>query len=178
MEPTIPYVLFAYRTSPQESTKESPFFLLYGRDPCLPTDAALNQPRTRYQIDLNDYKTEMVGGLTEAWELARCQIQKAQKKQKHYYDQSAMEPKVREGDRVFIYMPSAKTGIAYKFSRPFHGPYRVLEVTTNDARVRPIDRPQDQPIFVSLERVRFVLGSYLQKNSGHPNRERNLKDQP
>ena len=31
----LPYVLFAYRSSPQESTKESPFFLLYGRDPTL-----------------------------------------------------------------------------------------------------------------------------------------------
>ena len=28
----IPFVLFAYRSSPQESTCESPFFLLYGRD--------------------------------------------------------------------------------------------------------------------------------------------------
>ena len=33
----LPYVLFAYRSSPQESTDESPFFLLYGRDPQLPT---------------------------------------------------------------------------------------------------------------------------------------------
>ena len=29
----LPYVLFAYRTSVQESTRESPFHLLYGRDP-------------------------------------------------------------------------------------------------------------------------------------------------
>ena len=29
----LPYVLFAYRASQQESTRESPFFLLYGRDP-------------------------------------------------------------------------------------------------------------------------------------------------
>lgn len=35
------YVLFAYRTSPQESTKESPLYLLYGRQAKLPTEAAL-----------------------------------------------------------------------------------------------------------------------------------------
>ena len=29
----LPYVLYAYRVTAQESTKESPFFLLYGRDP-------------------------------------------------------------------------------------------------------------------------------------------------
>ena len=33
----LPYVLYAYRTSPQESTKESPVYLLYGWDPRLPT---------------------------------------------------------------------------------------------------------------------------------------------
>ena len=34
-------LLFAYRVSLQASTGESPFFLLYGRDPQLPTEAAL-----------------------------------------------------------------------------------------------------------------------------------------
>ena len=33
----LPYVLFAYCTSPHESTGESPFFLMYRRDPVLPT---------------------------------------------------------------------------------------------------------------------------------------------
>ena len=33
----LPLLLFAYRSVVQESTKESPFFLLYGRDPRLPT---------------------------------------------------------------------------------------------------------------------------------------------
>ena len=56
----LPHVLFAYRVSPQESTRESPFFLLYGRDPQLPTEAALTQPKTRYQVDLDDYKTDAI----------------------------------------------------------------------------------------------------------------------
>ena len=37
----LPYVLYAYRTSLQESTTESPFFLLYGRDSRLPMDETL-----------------------------------------------------------------------------------------------------------------------------------------
>ena len=150
----LPYVLFAYRTSPQESTKESPFFLLYGRDPQLPTEAALTRPKTRYQVDLEDYKTELVSGLSEAWTLARQQVQKAQKQQKRYYDRRATSTTFQVGDRVFTYMPSAKTGKAYKFARPFHGPYRVLELTTNDARICPVDKPQDPPIFVALDRIR------------------------
>lgn len=37
----LPYLLFAYCSSVQESTKEIPFYLLYGRDPRLPTETVL-----------------------------------------------------------------------------------------------------------------------------------------
>ena len=152
----LPHVLFAYRVSPQESTRESPFFLLYGRDAQLPTEAALTHPKTRYQVDLDDYKTELVGSLSQAWELARAQVKKAQQKQKKYYDLHAKETRIQQGDRVFVYMPSEKKkkGKAHKFARPFHGPYRVLELTTNDAKVVPVNKPHSTPIFVALDRVR------------------------
>ena len=150
----LPHVLFAYRASPQESTKESPFFLLYGRDPQLPTEAALNHPKTRYQVDLDDYKLELTDSLTQAWKLAQSQIKKAQKHQKLYYDRHAKTPTFCVGDRVFVYMPSAKKGKAHKFARPFHGPFRVIELTANDAKVCPVNQPKADPIFVSLDRVR------------------------
>ena len=45
----LPYVLFAYRASLQES----PFFLMHGRDPRLQTELLMDQPSTRYQVDLD-----------------------------------------------------------------------------------------------------------------------------
>ena len=51
----LPYLLFAYRVAVQESTQESPFFLLYGRDPRVPTETALTQPSTSYQVEFPDY---------------------------------------------------------------------------------------------------------------------------
>ena len=51
----LPYLLFAYRVAVQESTQESPFFLLYGRDPRVLTETALTQPSTPYQVEFPDY---------------------------------------------------------------------------------------------------------------------------
>ena len=151
----IPYVLYAYRTSMQESTQESPFYLLYGRDARLPTEAALATPRTCYQMDIDDFKTDLVCNLSDAWSLAQQNICKAQKKQKQQYDRKCKPSKYRVGDRVFVHMPGEVRGKAWKFSRPFHGPYRILELTASNASVRQVDRPQDTPIFVSLERLRM-----------------------
>jgi len=85
----LPYVLFAYRSSIQISTQESPFYLLYGRDSQLPVNEVLTTPDDQCTIDLRDYKTEFCYRFTEAWELAQHKIQKSQKSQKEYYDQRA-----------------------------------------------------------------------------------------
>ena len=54
-----------------------------------------------------------------------------------------------------MYMPSEKKkkGKAHKFAPPFHGPYRVVELTANDAKVVPVNKPHSTPIFVALDRV-------------------------
>ena len=103
----LPYVLFAYRSSIQESTKESPFFLLYRRDPRLPTEEALSPPQIRQVLDIDDYRSELTTGFSEAWKLAQENVRKAQQKQKRHHDRRAKEPKLRKGDRVFVYMPAA-----------------------------------------------------------------------
>ena len=75
----LPYVLLAYRCSVQESTGESPFFMLYGRDPQLPPEEALSKPVDRCYLDADDYKSELVRNLSEAWERAQRNVKKAQK---------------------------------------------------------------------------------------------------
>ena len=41
------------------------------------------------------------------------------------------------GERVFVYMPKEKANKDYKFARPFHGPFEVLET---GVIVRPVGR--------------------------------------
>ena len=150
----LPYVLFAYRSSPQESSRESPFFLLYGRDPRFPTEVALSPPLPRTDVDLVEYKSELQERLSEAWELARQNILKVQKWQKTSHDQRARSPAFRVGERVFVHRPSLKAGAAYKFALPFCGPFRIVELHENGATLLKVARPGDPKMRVALNRLR------------------------
>ena len=85
---------------------------------------------------------------------ARKSIKKAQKRQKQYYDWKTKPPQFRVGDRAFLLKQAECTGDARKLTRHYHGPYRVVKVTANNAKIRPVDVPQEEPILVSLERLR------------------------
>ena len=137
----LPYVLFAYRTSMQESTQESPFHLLYGRDPYLPSEQALSVPALREQFDIGSYQEELVTDLQAAWELARSNVKKAQQRQQRNYGKGSKPVFLRVGDRVYLHVPSIKRGKAHKFARPFTGPYRILGLYDNGADIRSIDHP-------------------------------------
>ena len=150
----LPYVLYSYRVSVHPSTGESPFYLLYGRDARLPTPEVLTPPVQRYPVDATDYRTEMTTRMSEAWESARVHVKKAQNRQKKQYDRHAAPCNVVAGDRVFVYMPAAKSGRAWKLDRPFYGPYRVVRALEGGVEVVPIDKPQENPIRVSLQRIR------------------------
>ena len=153
-DPCLSYVLFTYHASMQSSTMASPFFLLYERDPSLPTETALTAPVIRSEVDLVTYKEEVVQSLTEAWGLAQSHVRKAQDKQKRLHDQRAAEPSFRFGDRVFLYEPAAKSSKAHKFARPYIGPYRIVCLYQNGAEVHPVDKPQKAAIQVALNRLR------------------------
>ena len=76
----LPFLLFAYRATPQASTGESPFLMLYGRDCRLPTEAALSPPIDRDLIASDDYKSLAVARMTEAWKPAKDRMEVAQKR--------------------------------------------------------------------------------------------------
>jgi hypothetical protein len=86
-----------------KSTKESPFFLLYDRDPRIPTSTVLTYQRSPYTIDTNDYKSEMMTSLSQAWKLAQENIEITQKHQKTHYDKKTRETHLKVGYRVMLW---------------------------------------------------------------------------
>lgn len=99
--------------------------------------------------------------MQEAWELARKNIKKAQKRQKKNYDRHARQPTYQVGDRVFVYVPSAKSGKAYKFALPYKGPYCVLDISDNVACLQLVDQPKSDTIRVAISRLRHCPNQCL-----------------
>ncbi len=160
-------MLFAYRASLQASTGESPFFLLYGRDPQLPTETILSPPVDRQIAALDDYKSTMVREMNSAWSHARESVVKAQNQQKRQYDKAARNSDFSVGERVFVCMPARKTGQMRKLACPFEGPYRVVAVYPSGVDVRLVAKPRAQPIRIALNRVRRCPKEIRESQESH-----------
>ena len=73
-------LLFAYRACQQQSTLKSTFYLLYGRDPRLPIDSVLCPAKAKKLKNIQEYGCELTTKMSEAWELAKQCVKKAQKR--------------------------------------------------------------------------------------------------
>ena len=92
----LPYVLFAYNTSLNASTKEVPFFVIFGRDPIEPSDL---KPPTRYRLG-DDVWDDFNWNWHRAIEASKEQLKKAQSYQKRYYDATTKLALFEVGDLV------------------------------------------------------------------------------
>ena len=95
-------VLWAYRNTPHETTKEKPSFLLFGMDLRSPTEAVLLPPESVDPTDVADYREELILSLSHARELAVSSIRAAQKRYKEQYDKKSRPVSYKLGDWVLV----------------------------------------------------------------------------
>ena len=174
-------MLFAYRTSIQETIQETPFYLVYGRDARLPVDVALSEPTRRY-TDVDDYKNVILHRLNEAFTLVKSNIELAQQKQKQHQDKNAKEPEFSIGERVWIYLPVTKQGLTHKLIHPWNGPHRIIEKTSPvNFKVESCDNKRRQQIVHANRMKAFVdpedLPPNLRFNEDHSDNERESGDE-
>lgn len=116
----VPIALFAYRTSVQESTEETPFEVLYGRSPKLPSDLE--------KLTKNEFTTEF----KHVWKSTQDKIKKAGVRQKTHYDSLHQTNNYEPGDYIRLNSPATKTGRVSKLRNDkWHGPYQIISKDTN-----------------------------------------------
>jgi hypothetical protein len=130
-------VLFAYRTTRHNTTKMTPFYLVYGREAKLPMDDLTG-------LDANNENNifARVNNLLEKLPLSRRiakeQIASMQAKQKEIYDRKInREDHFRIGQKVLYYKASRDNQHTGKLLPKWEGPYYVHEICANGSyRIR------------------------------------------
>ena len=149
----IPMILFAYRVSPHASTGESPFFLLYGREPRLPLDAALLMPDSQLSPSVVEHRARIIENLENAQRIVSSNTQLAQLKMKEHYDKTSSPVQHEIGSKVWVYTPKTKKGISKKLLHNFHGPYRIVaKLSPVHFRLRTLD---NRPVSVHVHANRM-----------------------
>ena len=76
----MPLACAAYNFIPNEHLRESPFFLMFGRDPVLPLDTLLG-PKMRYLG--NDINILSLEAMKSMFEIAMTNLKMAQRMRRH-----------------------------------------------------------------------------------------------
>ena len=100
-EGVLELVCFAYRSSVHSSTCDSPFFLMYGRDPPMLIDRFLDA-RLLPIVTPQDYKSHLMKTMHTAFQLVKENLKENRIKMKNQYDKRAKDLNFKVGDKVLL----------------------------------------------------------------------------
>ena len=119
----LPHAVFAYNSGYNRSIKDSPFYMLFHRDPQMPYQTIMNEKAHSYNLD--DYKNEVAIKLNRTYERCRRHLLEAQEQNER--NQKRAKPKdVKAGDRVYVKTIPRK-GERKKLQPIFSGPFRLVK---------------------------------------------------
>ena len=131
---------FAIRTAVNETTGETPAFMMFGRDPRGPMDTIMGQPINEPPIStetdnrqIQEYRVNLISKLREAYNFIREHSEIEKLKQKARYDQRTTKRKYEEGDLVWVAIPTRQVGdksISGKLLPHYQGPCRLMKQLT------------------------------------------------
>jgi hypothetical protein len=127
----LPSVLWSLRTTPNSSTKYTPFFMVYGAKAVLPTDVRYDAPRVVAYTEAGSSATleDVVDLLDEARDIALARTTVYQQALRNYHSRRVRARSFSKGDLVLRLKQKVRT----KLEPPWEGPYVIEEVIPGDA---------------------------------------------
>ena len=159
----LPIAIFAYNTAFHRSLQDSPFFLMYLRDPCFPFEI-MKEEKAWYNID--DYKQEMA--TKDSTIYARCQLylEEAKGMLQRKQNKRTKIKIIEIGDRVYVRQIPRK-GLRSKPQPVYNGPFRVLDKVSDVVmKVRNIRSGDIKTLHTDRVRVihEYNITPYLNPN--------------
>ena len=115
----------AYRTSIHETTKATPFSLMFVQ---LPIDIMIGKPLGVTTTSTSEYARALEQQLVAPYEHGREHLGIEQRRHKQLYDRKVEGKSYKEGDSVWLYCPAVPQGHFKKRHACWKGPYTVAKV--------------------------------------------------
>ena len=115
----LPLLMMGYRAQIHRSLGYSPFYLMFGREPKLPVDVAVDAPRVVRSKSAAEYIDCLCEGLRAAHHQALKFSDAGHRRNKRLYDEKCRTFQHAVGDQVMLFCAVAKKGEYHKFARPW-----------------------------------------------------------
>lgn len=119
----VPYVLWEYRTTYHEAVNNTPYFLLYGVEPVIPTDLILLPDDVRDSMTEPERLKALIR-LRQARQEAQASLKKAQARIRQSTSKRPPTPPYKAEDLVTSLKPQGEG----KFAKPYSGPWRMCRM--------------------------------------------------
>ena len=145
----VPDMVAAYRTTPHSVTRETPCFLMFGRQFRVSPSVGFQPPMHSYT---EDFVTERNNSLRQDYEIVRDLNKKERESHKTACDQKykAQRAEFKIGDSVYLKVGERKTGLHRNY---WFGPYQVVELISNENVKLDMPNSNRHPI-VNINRLK------------------------
>jgi len=151
----LPYSVHAYNLSVHESTQQTPFFLMFGRDPT-PLLHAVEREEEVAGSPLHG----RLQVLKRARQIVTQRLVDRQATAKQRYDARARPQRFMVDDIVLLQCPQVPTGSVRKIHPKYVGPYRIVSLRDHVLMVRPLHTPAATAKPIHADRARRCTENY------------------
>ena len=120
----LPAVTFAYRTTVQEATGFTPFYMLFGREARVPADLVYGDPLVA-DLPTDDFVSRRQTQMRKAYALAREHLGRAAQRRKATYDLRVRPHTFEVGSYVWCLVPRRRPNRYQKWQSLYEGPFKV-----------------------------------------------------
>ena len=138
-------VCAAYNFIPNEHSKESPFFLMFGRDPVLSLNTLL-EPKIRYLG--NDHNILSLEAMKNIFEIAATNLKLARRRGDP--QDQPLTNKLQPGDTVLV-----QNHVKGPFDPKFIGDYRIVSLKGNQVEIQPTNGGPTE--MKHIKHVKYIL---------------------
>ena len=149
----LPSVLWGLRTTPNRSTKRTPFFLVYGAEAVLPSDLLHNAPRVELfsETEAEQAREDAVDLLEEEREMALVRSTICQQDLRRFHARNVRGRAFQEGDLVLRVDQQRQ----HKLAPAWEGPFIITKVLHNGAyHLYNVEHKKDEPHAWNAELLR------------------------